>query len=388
MTKSFQMIHTPSALQDMADRVRGESCMALDTEFVWDRTYYARLGLVQVGLSDGTCYLMDPLALPDLGVLGAWLADERILKILHDSPQDLMILQRATGMAARSVFDTRMAAGFAGLESTLSLGRLLEELLGVHLEKAHTRADWTSRPLSPEELEYAADDVRYLPRAAGCLRERAQSAGTEAWLNEELAALNAESTYGEKPPEEAYLRIRAAASLSPRQRAVLRELASWREREARQRDLPRRWLIEDRDLMDMAMAMPGPQDALPVSSRTIQRHEPALREAIRRGREVPDADCPPPVFQAERDAASRKAVDSAMAGIQRHAAVRKIDPALVCSRTEMAMLLQGGGGTGGEAHRLRGGWRAAFLREAGVSLPPADASARSLGMTFQLPGMT
>jgi len=363
MTKAYQMIETPDALRQMVSRLQDEKCVGLDTEFVWDRTYYARLGLLQIGLADGTCFLVDPVALPDLAPIGEILADIRIVKILHDAPQDLMILRRATGTSARNVFDTRLAAGFAGLSSTLSLGNLLSELLDVHLAKAHTRADWMARPLAPEVLDYAADDVRYLPQVAALLRHRAREAGVEAWLDEELAELDASALYEDKAPDEAYLRIRAAASLPPRPLAALRELAAWREQEARTADLPRRWLLEDGDLMDIAATLPQTPAGLKIKPPAVQRWGADLLAAVARGRALPDAELPPPIFQPPRDPAFRKAVDAALGHILTRATRLKIDPPLVCSRNELAMLLQEGAAARPETHPLLRGWRAEFMGE-------------------------
>ena len=369
MTQDFHMIETPDALRQMVARAQHEACLALDTEFVWDSTYYARLGLLQIGLADGTCYLVDTVALADLAPIGALLADARIVKILHDAPQDLMILRRATGAAARNVFDTRLAAGFAGLGSTLSLGNLLAGLLDVHLAKAHTRADWIARPLAPEVLEYAADDVRYLPQVAALIRERARAAGVEAWLDEELATLDASALYEEKPLEEVYLRIRAAASLPRRALAVLRELAAWREQAARDADRPRRWLLEDGELVAIATDPPRSLEELNLKPQTVQRYGKDLLAAVQRGLALPEAELPPPVFQPSRDPASRKAVDDKLARIAACASARKIDPALVGSRNEVALLVQEGAAARPEDHALLRGWRAELLGGEPASLP-------------------
>jgi ribonuclease D len=370
MTTAFQMIDTPDALRQMVARVQNEACLALDTEFVWDRTYYARLGLLQIGLADGTCFLVDAVALQDLAPIGALLADARITKILHDAPQDLMILRRATGASARNVFDTRLAAGFAGLASTLSLGNLLSALLDVHLAKAHTRADWIARPLAPEVLEYAADDVRFLPQVAILLRGRACEAGLETWLDEELATLDASALYEDKAISEGYLRIRAAASLPRRNLAVLRELAAWRELTARSADLPRRWLLEDGELVAIAAEMPRRPEDLRLNSQTIQRYGADLLAAVQRGLALPDAELPPPIFQPSRDSAFRKAVDAALGEILTRATARKIDPALVCSRSDLAMLLQEGAAARPEDHALLRGWRAELMGEALAAFTP------------------
>jgi ribonuclease D len=364
MTQAFQMIETPDSLRQMVARIQNEACLALDTEFVWDRTYYARLGLLQIGLADGTSFLVDAVAIQDLTPLGGLLTDERIIKILHDAPQDLMILRRATGASARNVFDTRLAAGFAGFPSTISLGNLLSELLDVHLAKAHTRADWIARLLAPEVLEYAADDVRYLPQVATLLRGRAREAGVEAWLNEELATLDASALDEEKALGAVYLRIRAAASLPRRNLAVLRELAAWRERTARDADLPRRWLLEDGELVAIAADMPRRPEDLRLKPQTVQRYGAELLAAVQRGLALPDADLPPPIFQPSREAAFRKTVDAALGEILARATARKIDPALVCSRNELTMLLQEGAEARPEDHPLLRGWRAEFMGEA------------------------
>ena len=358
MTTAFQMIATSTDLRSLVDRLREEAGLAFDTEFTWERTYYARLGLVQIASADGRCFLIDPLGTGDLAPLGELLANARIVKILHDAPQDLMILRRATGATARNVFDTRLAAGFAGLASTLSLGNLLAETLDVHLAKAHTRADWLARPLAPEELDYAADDVHYLPEVAAQLRARARAAGVEAWLDEDLAALDEPELTDDKPVAEAYLRIRAAANLASRPRAALRELAAWREQAARTADLPRRWLLEDGELVAIAAALPQTPDGLKLKPPATQRWGADLLAAVRRAQELPESELPPPVFQPPREAAFRKALDAALAEIQTRAAARKIDPALVCSRNDLARLLWEGAAARPADHALLRGWRA------------------------------
>lgn len=363
MTKPYQQIETPDALLQLVVRLRNEPGVALDTEFVWDSTYYARLGLVQIGLADGTCFLIDTVALADLTPLGEILADPGITKILHDAPQDLMILRRATGVAARQVFDTRLAAGFASLSSTLSLGNLLSELLDLHLAKAHTRADWIARPLAPEVLDYAADDVRYLPQVAALIRDRARATGVEAWLDEELATLNDPTLYEEKAPAQAYLRIRGATSLSPRNLAVLRELAAWRELEARHADRPRRWLVDDGELVAIATGLPRSPADLHLNPRTVQHYGADLLAAVQRGLALPESELPAPFFQPSRDPALRKTVDAAFERISAQATSHHLDPQLVCSRNELVKLLQEGATTRTDAHPLLCGWRAELIGE-------------------------
>jgi ribonuclease D len=365
MTEPFQMITTADALQQMIERLQTEPCMALDTEFVWDRTYYARLGLVQIGLTDGTCYLVDPVALTDLTPLGAVLANPEIIKILHDAPQDLMILRRATGATTHNIFDTRMAAGFAGLPSTLSLANLLVELIGVQLAKAHTRANWIARPLSPEELEYAVDDVRYLPKVMDLIRERAREAGVESWLNEALSALDASALYEEKPLEEIYLKLRISRPLPQKNLAALRALAAWREEEARTADRPRRWLLDDKELALLAALVPqSPEDLSQINKLnpdTAKRNGEEIVSVVQKALALPESEWPAPLFQPSRDSELKKSVDAALKDIATRAEEKKIDPALVCSRKEMAKLLQEGAAAKPEEVAMLQGWRAEFL---------------------------
>ena len=132
------MISTEEEFTSLIDRALRTDSVGIDTEFIWERTYYPRLGLIQLALSDEDCHLIDPLALEDLTPLGRLLGDFSVIKILHDAPQDLTILSRVTGVIPQNIFDTRIAAGFSGLSSTTSLVRLLHDLLEIDLPKTET----------------------------------------------------------------------------------------------------------------------------------------------------------------------------------------------------------------------------------------------------------
>lgn len=374
MTRPYQMVFTPEALQQMVERLQGESCMALDTEFVWESTYYAHFGLIQIGLADGTCYLVDPLAIEDLSPLGKVLENPGITKILHDAVQDLMLLRRTTGAVARSIFDTRLAAGFAGLPSTLSLAKLLSELIGVELEKAHTRADWTARPLAPEELDYAVDDVHYLPQVMQLIRERAREAGVESWMDEELSTLDSPALTAEKLPEDAWLRIRVSPPLAPQNLAALRELAAWREEKARTINRPRKWILEDRELVSVAIRLPRKAEELAecrhLNPQAAERKGKDLLAAVQRALALPESEWPSPPPQPSRDKQIKRAVDAAMQEIETLAQKRKIDPALVCSRKELSLFLQQGGDAPPSDHALLQGWRAELLGDVLVKYRP------------------
>ncbi|MEW6750042.1 MAG: HRDC domain-containing protein, partial [Candidatus Latescibacterota bacterium] len=250
------MIDTPEALRTLVAQIRRCPSVALDTEFVWESTYYPRLGLVQLGLDDGTCHLVDAVALPDLAPLAEIIAAADLPKILHDAPQDLTILRRATGASPRNVFDTRCAAGLAGLSSTSSLLQLASTVLGVELDKTASRTNWLQRPLSPAQARYAVEDVRCLPPLRDALLARIRRLGRESWLREELLALDDPRLYEERDPREQYQRIKGAGRATPRELAVLRELAAWREEEARRSDRPRGRILSDDVLLHLARRKP------------------------------------------------------------------------------------------------------------------------------------
>ncbi len=365
MTHPFKMIEEVGQLGELAGRLAVEPCVALDTEFVWERTFYARLGLIQLALVDGSCFLIDPVAVPDLAPLGEALSNPKLVKLLHDAPQDLMILRRATGSSAQTVFDTRLAAGFAGLTCETSLQRLLADLVGVDLPKGHTRTDWMARPLSAAQLEYAADDVFYLPRVADLLRERAREAGVEAWLDEELESLHESALYDERAPEEAYLRIRAAPYMPPRNLAVLAELAAWREREARAADRPRKHVADDPELVSVAKMLPQQESDFSkcrdLSPRTARRYGLQLIAAVATGLARPETELPSLAPGPDERQVGRDRVAAMTAVIRQAAEARRIDPRVVCSKNDILLLLFDGAEAKPENHRLLRGWRAEML---------------------------
>jgi len=365
MTDDYIMIETPRALEKLVEQLADSTCVAVDTEFVWERTFYARLGLLQIGTQDGACFLIDTVALPDLAPLKTILENPTIVKILHDAPQDLMILRRATGAVPRNIFDTRMAAGFAGLSSEISLQNLLATLFEIQLPKGHTRTDWMARPLSPEQLEYAADDVRHLPGTAALLREKARRAGVEAWLDEELGLLNAPSVTEEPNPMESYRRIRTGKRLSPRNQAVLRELAAWREQEARTVNLPRQHVVEDSELLSVACALPAqPPDfekCRDLRRLTEQRYGSSLLAAVQRGLSLAESDYPPSPPDFDERTIGKERIAATVANIRKAAETKSVDPRLVNTKNDVLMLLHEGTKALPQNHRLLRGWRAELL---------------------------
>ena len=319
-----------------AARERGH--IALDTEFVWERTYYPRLGIVQIGLSKDECGLIDAVALPDLGGLGAVLADPSVVKILHDAGQDLTILRRATGAYPVNVFDTRCVAGLVGVSSTQSLTDLVQQTTGVKLTGTATRTDWLRRPLSERQVAYALDDARYLPQAREVLLGRARELGRDEWVREELAAYDEPTQYDDPDPWVQSARLKGASRLSARQQGVLRELAAWREMEAGRQDIPRKHVVPDEVLTAAASRNVRSEQALGRIKGAFdrERYGGVLLEAVGRGHALDEDALPVRPERQDDDEIVNARVDFVLAYLKGKSLNLAVDPALIASRAEMS----------------------------------------------------
>src|SRR3989454_6110721 len=219
-------IRTDAALAEVVAALRREPLVAADTEAASFHRYRDRIFLVQLSSPRQTA-IIDPLAVRDLAPLGELLADPQVEKIFHDADYDLRTLDRDYGFRARRLCDTRIAAQLGG-ERAVGLAALLDKYLGVKLSKEHQKADWSRRPLPPAMLEYAAADTRHLPALREALRARLVALGRLAWAEEEFARLEALRWTGSGDGADAYLRVKGAKALAPRQLATLRAPYRWR----------------------------------------------------------------------------------------------------------------------------------------------------------------
>ncbi len=290
-------IDRPEVLADAAARWQASPAdVALDTEFVFERTYRPRLGIIQLAVA-GEIALIDGVRLRDLSALGPLLADPGRRKLLHSGSGDIPILRRACGAALRGLLDTQIAAAFAGLGPSLSYAALVKVLLGVELAKHETRTDWTRRPLSPDQLRYAAEDVEYMPAIAAALEEQVRTLGRLDWALEDSAALAAND--GDTPdPAGAWRRVKGLDRLNTASRAVARALAAWREREAERADLARPFLLRDETLLALAKRDAlAPADAPTLPGYDQRRHShvvPRWAAALQEARASVEAGTAPP----------------------------------------------------------------------------------------------
>lgn len=370
MEKQNTLIQTEKELQILIDRARQTDAVALDTEFVWERTYYPQLGLIQVALSDEDCCLIDPLVGLNLRPLGDLLSDRGVVKILHDAPQDLAILQRATDTAAQNVFDTRLAAGFADLSSTLSLGKLVKELLDIDLAKNETRTNWLQRPLSDEQVSYALDDVRYLRAVRILLLSRTIGPKIKSWLQEELNLLNNPASYGGPVDNNRYRKIRGCNHLDQLGLAVLRNLSTWREGMAQKVNRPRGHIISDSNLLDISRSRPKTVAELEehgtLSAKAARKYGQTVTAIVTATLRQPEESYPQIQQQIRLSQSDKAALDKLHNLIALKGRLLGIDPALVGNSSELKLLVKtinSKRSTEPQQLRQTEGWRKSFLED-------------------------
>ena len=258
--REARLIQDPGELEAAVFRLRSADRLAIDTEFMRERTYHPQLCLVQIG-TEADCFLVDPLAALDLSPLHALLADRTKLKILHAARQDLEVLLLSGGSVPGPLFDTQVAAAFLGFPPQVGYADLVARQLGHSIDKGQTRTDWSRRPLSPAQLAYAADDVKHLLTLHAELQAALVAKGRAEWVADEIAAYEDPALY-RTDPALAWKRLKGLNRLRPVEQSAARALAEWRERRAIESDKPRGWILADEALYGLAMREPVSVEAL------------------------------------------------------------------------------------------------------------------------------
>lgn len=350
----FAYIDSPQALADFCNTLQHAGWIALDTEFIRERTFYPQLCLLQVAVP-GNIACIDPLAIDDLSPLFDILYDRSIIKVLHACSQDLEIFAYLKGAVPGPVFDTQLAAPLLGFPEQMGYANFVREVLGVALDKAQTRTDWSHRPLAAAQLEYAADDVRYLAQIYPDIRQRLEDLGRLAWLKSEFEACERLDRYLHEPAG-AWRRIKGLDKLRPRALAIVQQLAEWRETRAQQKDLPRSWVLKDDALLDIGRLAPDSIEKLSkirnLPPKTGERYGEEIIAAVKSAAQRQ----PEPLPEARR-LAKPTAAEEALADVL-HAQLRlladryDINSASLASRKDLVALAQGE-----EDIALLRGWR-------------------------------
>ncbi|MDX8387061.1 MAG: ribonuclease D [Ghiorsea sp.] len=248
--QTFQYITTPEALLTACQTLKQAKVLCVDTEFHREKTYYAQFALLQVGCNEG-CFVIDPVQIKDLKPVWDVILDPNILKVFHAGRQDLEIILEHAGGLPLPMFDTQVAAALLGYGQQVGFGNLVQRIVKKELAKGESFSDWLKRPLTDQQLKYAADDVIYLMPIYQGLKEELQARKRFAWLDEEQTTLTSLSTY-QIDKQEVFWRVKGVNKLKPKHLAVLREFGAWREEQAQKKDIPRRRLVSDDALLELA----------------------------------------------------------------------------------------------------------------------------------------
>jgi ribonuclease D len=354
------------SLAKLVEQLMKAPSVAIDTEFMRERTYFARLCLIQLA-SDDVAAIVDPLAISDLSPLKALLVDPKVVKIFHAGSQDLEIFYRLFGVATAPVFDSQVAATLAGFPQQVGYGALVKEVMGVTLDKGDTYTDWAKRPLSDTQIEYALNDVRYLPEIRRRLLAEMEREGRIDWLAADFARLEDPATY-EVVARELWRRVKRVSSLNRRQLAVAREVAAWREDEAQRRDVPKRWVIGDESIIEIARRAPKSSDELMairgVADKVGRGAQQSLLAAVAAGAAVSEEDLPSLEKRRRPVGDVDGAVDLMIALVRLRAREHGVAMPLMASRDDLERLACGEK----EASPLLEGWRKKMVGDELVAL--------------------
>lgn len=350
-------IDRSEALEALARTLESQPEIGLDTEFLRERTFFPKLCLLQLHAA-GQIWCVDTLRIESLDALMPVLTASKVRKLIHAARQDLEAIYLNARQVVSPVFDTQIAAACIGMKPQIGYAELVKTLLDVGIPKGQTRTDWSKRPLTPAQLEYAADDVLYLQTIAQELNARLRKLGREHWVREDCLALEERRLY-EPDPAQAWERLRGIGQLSPEPRARAKAVAVWREKLARERNLPRAWILSDAALFSIAQANPATAAELDEVQPMNEKFARTLLDALARSATGDLQDLVP--GQDARPSPEQKALlDRLIKVVDARAAELEVSAEVLAPRGELKALAMGRRDT----HALTG-WR---LREIGTRL--------------------
>ena len=346
-------LSTQEELAAFCERAAPSKVLAVDTEFLREKTFFPKLCLVQVAAGEDIAAI-DPILIEDLSPLAALFEDPSITKVFHACSQDLEVLLDGMGVECAPVFDTQLAAAFLGLRQQVSYASLVESYCGVRLPKAESLTDWSRRPLDPEQLSYAEDDVRYLPGIYDRMVSELVGRDRLSWVTPEMERL-CDFSRIRRDPREAFLRLRRASSLTRRQLAVAREVCAWRERVAAERDIPRKWVISDEVVVEVCKRAPSSVERLRRIrgiDQMAERDALSLVDAVARGVACPAEECPKMTRHARPSAEAEGVIDLMYAVLRLVSEKSGVATQLIATRDDLLDFLLDRGSS-----RLAHDWR-------------------------------
>jgi len=353
---SINYIDTPEQLAELCVAIAKQPWLALDTEFLREKTYYPKFCLLQIATPDwAVC--VDPIALPNLDDLFTAIYNPAIIKVFHSCRQDLEIFYQITGKLPAPIFDTQVAAPLLGYQDNPGYAMLVSSLLNINLSKAHTRADWSKRPLSPAELEYAADDVIYLCQIYKIMVQKLTELGRIDWLTNDFNELSNPEHYHVNP-EKAWLKIKGKNKLTGKQLSIIQTLSNWREHTAQQENRPKSWLLRDELLFDLAKLQPESLGELAkiraINERTVSRHGKEICRLITEAKDRPPLPLNENGRPAKKTQQQEAILDILTALVRIRAEENALNPNILATRKDLEVLLFN---EGDEDCPLLHGWR-------------------------------
>lgn len=336
-------ITSAQELETLCSQLASAPFLAIDTEFVRDKTYYPKLCLLQIA-GDDIVACIDPLSINDLSALKELLFANSKTKIFHAARQDLEIFYLIFNALPTPLFDTQIAATLLGLGEQIGYANLVKHYLNIDVPKGQARADWEQRPLSQEQMEYAANDVRYLLEIYPVILQKLTSLDRADWLSDdfdELASLNLYKV----EPEQQWQRISGQQKLKGVQLAVLQMLAAWRENLAQQQNKPRKWILPDNLLLTIAMQAPAKLDKLSrirgLNQTIISRHGHDIIKLIVDAKSLPESQWPKLIRRNKLAKNQEALLDAVMAVVKIQAAKHDISTGAITSKSELEKLVGG-----------------------------------------------
>jgi ribonuclease D len=360
-----ELLTTSAELASLVKDIRTAGRLALDTEFVWERTYRPELGVIQIA-TDRAVAVIDTVAVKDLSPLFPVLQDPAIPVVLHGGGQDLEIMAVLMGTPMRGVVDTQVEAAFLGYGLQVGLSALLERVLKVRIRKDQTYTDWLRRPLKPEQVVYAEQDVVHLLPMHDQLRADLEQRGRLAWVEEELRELEDPERWAPLPDAERFRTVKSWQRHDGRELAVLRSIAAWRERAARRANIRPNFICNDVVLTTIAARPVATIEELKqvrgLSSGTVDRHGKGLLAAIKEGVDCPRDQWPEQPPRLRRHAPPSGLIALLRASVQAVADREEIAPEVIASARDIEGLVEVATSKGRELpsadeNRLLHGWR-------------------------------
>jgi ribonuclease D len=338
---NIQYINTTDQLVALCEQIKKESWLALDTEFLREKTYYPKFCLLQIATPEWVA-CVDPIALPSLDMLFDVIYSPSIVKVFHSCRQDLEIFYQLTGKIPEPLFDTQIAAPLLGFQENPGYAMLVSSLLNVNLNKAHTRADWSKRPLINAEIQYAADDVIYLCRIYQLMLQKLAELGRVDWLERDFAELANPDIYQVKP-EQAWLKIRGKNKLTGKQLAIVQTLAEWREKTAQSEDRPKSWLLRDELLFDMAKLQPETLSELAgirgINERVVNRYGAVLCQLVTAAKNRAPISLTEKNRPAKKTQQQEAILDILTALVRIRAEENSLNPVILATRKDLEVLM-------------------------------------------------